>query len=258
MEIIEIKHLLKAYFSDIIFPKNDCVFCEKPIKVNNFTPKLNRNFSIPNICSSCKEQLAIPESPHCKICHKPMGDIIPKADLICGDCINSEPDIDIYNRSSMMYNDFMKEMVALYKYRGKESLTDVFGAFLAIAYDKYYSDKHIDYLTFVPIHPNREGVRGFNQSKLLAQKLEKYSGINAIETLTKNKDTDKQSKHSKQERIKQIEGSFTLKANEKTIRDKNILIIDDIYTTGSTIRECSSVLKKGGANSVYSLTLARA
>lgn len=108
----------------------------------------------------------------------------------------------------------------------------------------------------VPLHPKRQRSRGFNQSskigKLLAQKI----GLNYQEVLKRIKYTKSQVGLKGRERRENVKNAFVLSTNYKS-QPTNYLLIDDVWTTGSTLRECCWVLKRGGAKKVWAITLAR-
>ena len=144
-----------------------------------------------------------------------------------------------------MYNDFLKEIIARYKFRGDYILAKAFSLFIK----ERLKDKHFDYLVPIPLSGERLYERGFNQSAALIHE----AGYTAKELLQRIH-SEKQSKKSRQERIHQKQVFELLPAD---IKNKSILLIDDIYTTGSTLYHAAKVLKTGGAASIYSLTLAR-
>lgn len=110
----------------------------------------------------------------------------------------------------------------------------------------------------VPLHPKRKKQRGFNQALIIAKELAMLKGIKLVEgQLVKLKNILPQTSLKAEDRQKNVKGAFGIKEREK-IEGKVILLVDDVYTTGSTIRECSSVLKNAGAKDVRALTLARA
>lgn len=109
----------------------------------------------------------------------------------------------------------------------------------------------------VPLHHKRLREREFNQSLLLAKKIGKALKIPLIpDNLQRIRWTRPQIELKGEERLINVKGAFALK-NHKTIEGKSILLIDDVYTTGATVRECSKILKKAGVEKVYVLTLAR-
>ncbi len=242
------------------------MLCDKPIGFTGefYTNPRSRNGRMEKrirhlsyLCDHCKKELMVPEEPYCKNCHKPLHHFHEQKNRLCYDCKNHNIDI-VINRSALIYNRFLREKIALYKYRGKESLSEIFSFLLTITYEIYFRDYHIDYIAYIPLHDQRFMERGFNQAEQLARKLYVHTGVKTINALKRIKYTEKQSKHNKAERIKAMKGSFIMNDRlEEEIREKNILLIDDIYTTGSTMDEAVNTLKKAGASQVYSLTLAR-
>ncbi|MFX0560608.1 ComF family protein [Tepidibacillus infernus] len=260
-------NLLKSYLNAIFYPEHRCLLCEKPIQSHSHDV-LQKMLHLPHLCMICKNELEVIPLNHCYQCHKPIDPQIPvdkeehlpiqEGTLLCHDCIDANHALS-FNRSAVLYNDFMKENIALYKYRGKESLSRIFSYLLKIAYDYYYKDVDIDFITFVPLHSSRLKERGFNQAEQLASQLSFFTGKPVYSLLQRIKETEKQSKHGKWERLKQIEGAFIMEPLvEVNLQDKNVLLIDDIYTTGATLEECAQTLKGAGVNQVYSLTLTRA
>ncbi len=114
----------------------------------------------------------------------------------------------------------------------------------------------VDAVLPVPLYKNRLRQREFNQSALLAKYLAKGIGSTLlIDSLVKMKDTKPQVGLSSNERLKNMKNAFWIQ-NKEVVEGKDILLIDDVSTTGATIRECSKVLKKAGAGNIHVLTLA--
>jgi len=115
----------------------------------------------------------------------------------------------------------------------------------------------VDLLIPVPLHHRRLRERGFNQALLLARILKKrYNKTLATRVLRRWRWTEPQVNLSEKARKNNVKGSFVI-SNHMTVKEKNILLLDDVYTTGATINECGRTLLKAGANEVYVLTLAR-
>ncbi len=108
----------------------------------------------------------------------------------------------------------------------------------------------------VPLHPKRENWRGFNQSALLGKDLAEKLGLKYGEYLKRVKETKPQAQLVSFYRKQNIKGAFALDSRPQRL-DSNIILIDDVWTTGSTLKECAKVLKGSGASSVWALTLAR-
>lgn len=109
----------------------------------------------------------------------------------------------------------------------------------------------------VPINPQRKKERGFNQAQVLAKELSRYERIEFIKGLIKETHTFPQAGLSMEERSKNVKGTFSVKEGA-LIKGKVVVLVDDVFTTGATVKECSSVLRKAGAQEVRVLTLAQA
>jgi ComF family protein len=108
----------------------------------------------------------------------------------------------------------------------------------------------------VPMHPKKKRRRGFNQSEEIAKIISQSTSIPLSTTLIKIKETKPQMELNRIERMENIKDCFAIK-NEKEIENKTVLLLDDVYTTGTTIEECAKVLKENGAKEVWGLTIAR-
>ncbi|MFD2214831.1 ComF family protein [Metabacillus endolithicus] len=144
----------------------------------------------------------------------------------------------------------MKELLATFKFRGDAALVEVFQKDFLASYKVNYLKEKIDFVIPIPLSPERLYERGFNQAKLLAN----FLPLPQIDILSRTHH-EKQSKKSRQERLT-ASNVFSIVDSSK-IMNKKILLIDDIYTTGSTLRHAANVLKGDGASSVFSLTLIR-
>ncbi len=161
-------------------------------------------------------------------------------------------------RSLATYEGAWAEVVHNFKYNNRTDLAKPLGSLLAKVIDYEY-----DIITIVPLHPSRLRERGYNQSALLAKEVSKRSGIKCeLGMLSKTKLTAQQVGLSKQERMENVKGAFIIKPGTRTSSEEvhvpDILLIDDVMTTGATVNECAKVLKKSGAARVDVLTLARA
>jgi ComF family protein len=109
----------------------------------------------------------------------------------------------------------------------------------------------------IPLHKKRLRTRGYNQSALVAKRLSKESGIGArFDLLEKKVETRPQVGLSLNERLNNVKGSFVIK-DPAFIKGRDILLVDDVMTTGATVNECSKILKKSGALRVDVITIAR-
>lgn len=202
------------------------------------------------VCDECYTSLQKITGPTCSRCFRPH-----ESDELCSDCQRWNADEQWKNMiqknvSVFHYNDAMKDILAAYKFRGDAELVKVFQKDFLASYKKYYSSYKIDAAVPIPLSEERLYERGFNQAKLLANKLP----LPQLDILQRTHH-EKQSKKSRQQRIT-ASNVFSLK-NSSKIGNKKLLLIDDIYTTGSTLHHAAKVLIDYGAETVYSLTLIR-
>ncbi|MBC7476286.1 MAG: ComF family protein [Candidatus Sericytochromatia bacterium] len=208
----------------------------------------NRSSSI-CICKGCSNQFqSIPE-PHCQICKS-----IEIVDNNCQECLRRPPlfsDLIVLG----IYSGLLKSLIYNYKYEGIKEYSKPFADLLAKKISYSFTFK-FDYITSVPIHHEKLKSRGFNQADLLARDVAKNLRINYLEIFDRSKETKAQFGLSGIEREKNIKDAFGIITN-KNIKDKNILIVDDIFTTGSTLQELSKLALDKGVNKLYLATIAR-
>ncbi|WP_338751643.1 ComF family protein [Bacillus sp. FJAT-52991] len=205
------------------------------------------------LCDKCREMFVRIEGERCQKCSRPLDELEDayKKDGWCQDCLHWEQDplfqgVLEKNISIFIYNDAMKEWVARFKYRGDYVLARSFAADIRRVIEKLDYDQ----ATVIPLSDERLRERGFNQAKALATE----AGIQVTEMMERVH-TEKQSKKS---RIERINAKQVFRLNEKNdCQDEKILIFDDIYTTGSTLRQAAKLLREAGAKEVCSFTLIR-
>ncbi len=209
---------------------------------------LNKKESL--ICDECEGKLTWLGGERCSICSRELDEKFRQGTL-CLDCVRWENDPQwagylTENISLFHYNEFMKEIIAKYKYRGDYALAEVFSFYLK----DYLKKLEYDLITVIPLSDERLKERGFNQAEALLD----VAKIECAQLLTRIH-TEKQSKKSRQERIS-LSQVFQV-TDEPIVQGKRIVIIDDIYTTGSTLRHAAKALKLAGASNIKSLTIAR-
>ncbi|WP_404459618.1 ComF family protein [Sutcliffiella horikoshii] len=208
------------------------------------------------VCDGCESAFQKITGELCKICGREWAMVAQenrRGDL-CSDCFRWEEDPTTagllqQNRSVYHYNDHMKEVLARYKFRGDAVLAQVFRKVFRRTYKMTWS-KGQPILVPIPLSADRKYERGFNQSLLLAELLPREP-----EELLSKTNSEKQSKKARKERIAQ-ENTFFVPDSE-SVKGKSILLIDDIYTTGTTVRMAAKVLKDAGAKEISSYTLVR-
>lgn len=225
---------------DLIYPRR-CLLCDDLIEINNKE----------NICSKCSVTKMYLSDNICIKCGKPLDN---SSNSMCFDCSKNKH-LFTQGRALWEYNHQIKESIYRYKYCNRKDYGPAYAKEMAKFFYKYI-DWSIDIVTCVPLHKERLKNRGYNQSEIISRFLGQELKIQTNNKLLKRENNTKPQKDlSDIERINNIEGAFCYNM-EYDCSYKNILIIDDIYTTGSTINECSKVLLNNKANNVYFLTLA--
>lgn len=159
--------------------------------------------------------------------------------------------------SACPYQGMIKESIQLLKYKGKLILTKQLSQIMIEFTQANGILSNIDCLTFVPLHRTRLKEREFNQSQLLALKLAGHFKVPLLNNVLKRtRLTPPQTNLSKEERFKSLKGAFAVYQNRE-IKEKTIMLVDDVFTTGATVNECAKALTEGGAKQVDIFTLAR-
>ena len=227
---------IKGAALDFLFPRF-CVGCGKE---GNF------------ICQSCQAELPLIEAPVCQKCGKPLKNSARQ--LICSNCADWESGIDGI-RSPFRFEGTIRKAVHEFKYRNLRAMAGQLAVYLADC----LSENNISYdvIVPVPLHSKRLRERGYNQSLLLAAGLSKLTGfpVNDSCLVRKIYNVPQAKTGSVEERRQNVIGIFSC-VNED-LHKKKVLLIDDVTTSGATLNACASVLKTGGAESVWGLTLAR-
>lgn len=159
--------------------------------------------------------------------------------------------------SFFRYEGIIRNHILNYKFHEKPYMAKTFIKFLLQDENIFKIIKSYDIIVPVPISKERNKERGYNQSLLLAKELNKYVNLTLITNcLYKNKNVIEQSKLGKEERLNNIYNVYQIR-NKQILEDKKILVIDDIYTTGSTVNECSRMLKKANPEKIGIMVLAK-
>jgi len=205
-----------------------------------------------SLCHNCYNNLSFIPDHHCNKCGAPLRMI--ENGPICQQCKNTDFYFD-KAISAVKYQKDVKTLIYKLKYSGHTYLATTIGHIMA---DKLKQENiEADIIIPVPLHRSKERKRGFNQailiSKYMVGKIDISLDINA---LTRIKNTRAMHNLTRGERLENVEGAFEV-ANKEAIANKNILLIDDIFTTGSTVNSCSKELINNGAKSVTVMTFAR-
>ena len=232
-----------------LFPAfRTCWFCTFPLQ------RILPLSVLDHICPVCLEQVEMLRHPLCSICGCP-GTFRRE---ICEDCLRISPCERVVNRSAVVYSDLVREWMWTFKYCGKESLAVPMGNWMTEVIKEHYGRQKFSVITYVPMHSKRQKRRGFNQAERLALTIGKKLWIPVCPLLERVKETTPQSRRTRRERLHSINDVFQfVEAQKRVDRKGPVLIVDDVYTTGATVRACAKVLRNAGFQQVFSVTFAR-
>ena len=231
-------------FLDIVYPRDiRCDICSA--KRDDI---LNHG-----VCEDCESRLPFIEPPVCPKC----GKMMLADNKLCSDC--EKISHAFYKGISIFeFSAEVKRLIHRYKYKGEKQLSIPMIHWMTEALK--YCRWDFDTIVSVPLYPTRERERGFNQAGLLAKGLSGNMGVVlANKTLFRVKDTPHQARLGRQERLQNLMDAFEVRKmndSSKVFQGKTILLVDDVYTTGSTVDQCARVLLESGAKGVYVITLA--
>ena len=224
---------LKGIALDFLFPQW-CVGCGKE---GDF------------ICPSCRRSLPRVMPPLCPRCGKPQS-----SGILCPTCVGWQAEIDSI-RSPFRLDGVMRQAIHQLKYKNLRALAGTLAGFLS----DYLAANSVpgEVLVPVPLHSKRLRERGYNQSILLAKELGKLTSLPVVEDcLMRKRYALPQARTSTmEERRDNVAGAFVCR--DRRLRDKQVLLIDDVSTTGATLDACAAAIKSAGAASVWGLVLAR-
>lgn len=233
-------------FLELLYPeKNTCFIC------NIYDESINDKY----ICADCEKKLKRINPPVCNKCSKPID--YDSSDCLCPDCNVYDKSFEM-SKSLYSYEGIIKDCIYSFKYYNKPYFYKFFGS-LVLNFMIANDYTNFDYITSVPLHKSKMRTRGYNQSELIAKYIADELFIPYVNALKRTKKTTKQSQQSKEDRRKNLKGAFTVKSPQKNekIKNSNVLLVDDVYTTGSTADECSKALLNFGVTKVYVITIAR-
>ncbi|HNX82047.1 MAG TPA: ComF family protein [Candidatus Omnitrophota bacterium] len=239
---------IRSFFrglTDIVYPK-ECVSCKNKIT----------NYAVDDlVCFDCWTSIKENTPPFCIRC----GRHLDKKNLtknVCPDCIRREYHFD-RAFSPCTFEGPVKELIHEFKYNGKDYLAKPLSRLLINFIGEYRVPvEFMDLIVPIPLHEARLRERQFNQATELSQYIaEAFNKCLADDILLRNRSTKTQADLKTADRLVNVQGSFSVQENT-VIGGKNILLIDDVLTTGATASEASCALKKAGANIVFVLTLA--
>jgi len=238
------------HFIDLIYPPR-CSICEKFLWKN----RAKRDQQELLFCEPCFHGFSEITSPLCPICGRPFVSEVDE-DHLCENCLRKRPYYDAM-RAPYLYEGGIMAAIHQFKYARKSHLANSLG-FLLTSFAKKWLDKTDGTLMMpVPLHPRKLRERNFNQSLLLARYAAPLLGTELdFLSLKRIRYTQPQTGLKKDQRRKNVRKAFDLK-NPDVVKGRDIILVDDVTTTGNTLNECARVLKKSGAKNVFCVALAR-
>jgi len=211
---------------------------------------------VPFFCTACWQTIRPFQHPVCARCDQPF--VSPAATSYtpnhqCQHCQERPPD---FQRAWTLfpYLPPLREAICSFKYRGKHTLARPLARLMISALP---SGIDVDVIIPVPLHPTRLRAREFNQSLLLADQLSRHLARPVSATnLVRVAATDPQTTLTRQARLRNLQKAFEIR-RPQDLAEKRILLVDDVFTTGTTLNECAKTLRKAGTGPVFALTLAR-
>lgn len=208
-----------------------------------------------HLCPACYDKLPLLSPPCCSICGQPLagaGDNHP-----CGDCLLHPPPWEAA-RAALLFDGGCRDLIHAFKYRHRFHLRRPLALLTAGRLAAFAAETQADLLTPVPLHPRRLRQRGFNQSLLLAELLEKAWQLPLQrQLLQRTRYTTSQTELSAEQRATNLRDAFAV-SDPAAVTGKRVLLVDDVFTTGATLAECSRCLLQAGAVAVCCVTVARA
>lgn len=224
----------------------DCAACGVPLTTD----------PVPLFCKACWESTAPLRLARCSQCDRPLPSPVALTYSPTHRCHHCTVRPPAYAKAWTLYPYLppLQDAICLFKYRGKVSLARPLGQLMIKSLP---ASLDADLVIPVPLHPTRLREREFNQSLLLADQVAKHVGRPlSFTNLVRTAPSEPQSTLSRKERMKNLRQAFAVRKPE-LVAQKRILLIDDVFTTGTTVNECAKVLRTAGAEAVFVLTLAR-
>lgn len=219
------------------------------------------DFIYPPVCATCSRHLGREEAFVCNLCWDSFERVPPTetiTQLIEGKFLAEEA-VDKIDSIFLFEQDVrVREAIHLLKYAGAETIAEKFGLFIAQKLVRDDTMSMVDTVVPVPLHPARRRERGYNQSELIARSISRRLGMSHVPgLLVRVRQTQTQTFFDAEGRKMNVMGAFRLgKVNPAEVEGKIVLLVDDVITTGSTIKECARALKSNGASKVYGASAA--
>lgn len=240
-------------------------FSRAPVKVRtsiqfleSLLPYINAllNFLYPPFCVLCKVRLFSAERMICEDCWQSLPRLSSQEHTHHAGLAGCEASFD-HILSVWQYSERIQQLIQEFKYSKTKILARPIGVAMAACVFEHPEYLTADLIVPVPLHKTRFRERGFNQSSLLAEIVAQKLAIPvAANVLTRIRNTRQQAQLNAAEREENVQGAFALR-NEEVLKDRTVILVDDVFTTGATLRLCAQCLKNGDPQKILALTAAR-
>ena len=224
---------------DIIYPRR-CPVCDDIV-----------NGTGAYVCDECRDVFCKISEPRCMKCGSSLSD---ETQILCGECSCHEHFFDS-SRAAFIYDDMLKESIYRFKYGGRAEYADYYAAKMGDLLHGYIMSCRAQALIPIPLHKSRLAKRGYNQAELIARRLSDRFDIPLRNDILKRQaKTAVQKSLSASQRQNNLKKAFKIASD--VVKLNNIILVDDIFTTGSTIDAAARCLKEAGVMNVFCLVLA--
>jgi len=198
------------------------------------------NLILPAVCISCDDPLPEKRAVICSNCYNAMEKILPKHKESFLERVEDKHFDNLFIK--FQFSQVMQMLMHYFKYEGYMQIADYFVVSISEELKESYG-----IISCVPLHISKKRERGFNQSEIIARKVCQLMGKKWFEVLQRTRYTNSQTRLSRSERKANMKNAFSVNVD---VKDKSVLLIDDVITTGATLNECARILKNGGARRV--------
>ena len=232
----------------LLFP-SDCRLCGLPLSSSSLLP----------VCPECLDSIEQISGERCVLCGERLFSGIGQT--LCIECLGERPPFEKASAYGS-YEGGLRELIHLLKYERVRPAANVLGRMLAEAVTDLapeFESGSLPVIVPVPLHATKLGQRGFNQAELVAKAMVKQKPLGmrlelATELLVRKRATESQVGYTRQQRMANLRGAFRA---DGAVSGRDILLVDDVFTTGTTVSECARVLRRAGAERVWVATVAR-
>ena len=222
---------------DIIYPRA-CPICDEPVPVGEG-----------RICKDCRKKIIYIEEPTCRKCGR---HIMDENEIFCEQCEKTK---HIYDEGRALYDySSMAKSIYRYKYLNRRDYGKFYGEDISRKLGEIINAWKADAIIPIPLHKKRKRERGFNQAEIIAKEMGKQLSIPVITNYCyREKNTEPLKKMDVIARQNNLKNAFNIHGND--VKLKRVILVDDIYTTGSTIDAVAKLLKEHGVGEVYYIAL---